>query len=114
MSKYMQLTVQVRSYYPKDFSGSFPELARRLSRIDPAWAERDPSFFDIAGRIDTLLYAAEGTVLRDVLRRYEEQLRRLHRKIEEKIADWHMAEADRLLYELEDLFQLIESDLARA
>ena len=114
MSKYMQLSVKVSSYYPKDFGDAFPELARRLSRLEPSWSEGGPSFFDMVGRLDQLLYAAEGTELRGVLLRYAEPLRALHRKIEGKIADWRLSEADRYLYEVEDIFEKIEADLARA
>lgn len=35
----------------------------------------------------------------------------LQKSIEENIADWNLAQADRLLYNLEDLFDEIESEL---
>jgi hypothetical protein len=40
-----------------------------------------------------------------------EKLLNLHKNIEDKIADWDLAQADRLLYNLEDIFDKIESEL---
>jgi hypothetical protein len=111
MSKYMQLTVAVRSHYPKGLEGSYRKLARHLSYLDAALAERSPSLYELAGQLDQLLYRFEGTPLREVLMRHGDRLRKLHASIEEHIADWKLAAADRLLYELEDTFDAIESEL---
>jgi len=43
--------------------------------------------------------------------RQRDNLRSLHKSIEENIADWNLAQTDRLLYELEDIFDKIESEL---
>jgi hypothetical protein len=61
--------------------------------------------------LDKLLYKFDGTPFRDVLLRHKENLRNLHKSIEENIADWNLAQADRLLYNIEDAFDKIESEL---
>jgi plasmid stabilization system protein ParE len=43
--------------------------------------------------------------------RHREALKSLHKSIEGHIADWNLAQADRLLYKLEDIFEKIESEL---
>jgi hypothetical protein len=86
-------------------------LARRLKALDPDLVERNPSLYELAGQLDKLLYKFDGTPVRDVLLLHRENLRNLHKSIEENIADWNLAQADQLLYKLEDEFEKIESEL---
>ena len=111
MSKYMHLTVTVVSYYPRDLEETYPKMARHLKSLASDLVARNPSLYEIAGQLDKLLYTFDGTPFRDVLLRHRENLRNLHKSIEEKIADWNLAEADRLLYKIEDVFDKIESEL---
>jgi hypothetical protein len=111
MSKYMQLTVIVRSHYEEDLEQTYPNLARNLRNLDPDLVERDPSLYEIVGRLDKILHAFEGTKFREVFLPQREKLISLHKSIEEKIADWNLAQADRLLYNLEDIFDKIETEL---
>ena len=46
-----------------------------------------------------------------VLLRPREGLLTTHKGIQENIADWNLAQADRLLYKIEDAFDKIESEL---
>ncbi len=111
MSKYMQLTVTVRPFYEKNLEETYPKLARYLKSLNADLVEGNPSLYGIAGQLDKLLYAFDGTPFRDVLLRHRENLRTLHKSIEENIADWDLAQADRLLYKIEDAFDKIESEL---
>ena len=113
MSKYMQLTVRIRPYYnKKGLKKAYPKLAHRLSYLDEAWVEENPSLFEIIGKLDQLLYQLEGDPpFREVLLRYRSALHKLYEDIEEHIGDWHLAKADRLLYKIEDIFDEIEHDL---
>jgi len=111
MSKYMQLKVNVSPYYQTDLEGTYPNLARRLRTLAPDLVDRNPSLYEIAGQTDKLLYTFDGTPLREILLQHRENLKNLHKGIEENIADWNLAQADRLLYKLEDIFEKIESGL---
>ena len=111
MSKYMQLTVTVRPYYPKDLEGTYPKLARYLGHLDPSLASRNPSLYELVGQLDQLLYRLEGTQLREVLLRHGEKLRKLYKSIQENIADWNLTKADQLLHSMEDIFAEIELEL---
>ena len=112
MSKYMQLTVTVRPYYSGDLEGTYPKLERHLSRLDSDLVKRNPSLYELVGQLDQLLYRFEGTPLKEVLLRHREKLLNLNQKIKENIADWKLAQADRLLYDLEDVFAEIEGELS--
>jgi hypothetical protein len=111
MSKYMHLTVTVVPYYPQDLEATYPKMARYVNSSVSPLAEPNPSLYDLAGQVDKLLYSFDGTPLRDVLLRHRENLRDLYKSIEAHIADWNLAQADRLLYQLEDVFDKIESEL---
>jgi hypothetical protein len=111
MSKYMHLTVTVLPYYPRDLEETYPKLARHLKSLASDLVARNPSLYEIAGQLDKLLYTFDGTPLRDVFLRHRENLRTIYKSIEENIADWNLAEADRLLYKIEDAFDQIESEL---
>jgi hypothetical protein len=111
MSKYMQLTVTVRPYYPRDLERTYPNLERYLRHLDADLVTRNPSLYELVGQLDQLLFRSEGTQLRAVLLRHREKLRDLHKNIRENIADWKLAQADRLLYDIEVVFEEIESEL---
>ena len=111
MSKCMQLKVTVAPIYRNDMEDAYPNLASRLSSLASELVKRNPSLYEIAGQLDRLLYVFDGTALREVLLRYRDDLRSLHKTITENIADWNLAQADRLLYQMEDIFDKIESEL---
>jgi hypothetical protein len=111
MSKYMQIKVTVLPYYQKGLDGIYPKLARYIRTLDSDLVDRNPSLYAIAGQLDKILYRFDGTPLREVLLPHKENVRNLFKSIEEKIADWNLAQADLLLYKLEDIFDKIESEL---
>lgn len=108
----MQLRVRIRPYYNKSLNKAYPRLAHRLSYLDEAWVEGDPSLFEIIAKLDQLLYQLEGDPpFRELLLRHRSALHGLYEDIEERIADWHLAKADQLLYKIEDIFDEIEREL---
>ena len=111
MSKYMQLKVEVQPYYPQNLEDTYPHLARNLKSLAEDLVEKNPSLYAIAAQLDKLLYTFDGTPVREVLLRHQDNLRRLYKEITGHIADWHLAEADQLLYQLEDIFDKIDSEL---
>ncbi|MGQ9921596.1 MAG: hypothetical protein ACUVRZ_09760 [Desulfobacca sp.] len=111
MSRTMQLTVVVRPFYQPDFQAAFPRLARHLGHLQPDLAARNPSLYELAGRLDHLLYIFDGTPLRTVLLPQRAKILALHKEIEGQIASWRLAQADALLYQLEDIFDDIEQQL---
>lgn len=111
MSKYMQLTVGVRPYYEKDLEETYPKLARYLRHQDATLVKKNPSLYELAGQLDLLLYRFDGSPLREVILKHAEGLRQAHKQVQENIADWNLARADKFLYSLEDTFDEIESEL---
>jgi hypothetical protein len=112
MSTHMQITVTVTPYYQEDFEKTFPNLARHLGYLDAALVRSNPSLYALAGKLDKLLYTFDGTEVREVLLKHREQLQSLYKEIEARIADWRLAEADKLLYKIEDIFSEVETALS--
>ena len=114
MSKYMQLTVRIRPYYKKGFQGAYPNIARRLAHLHESWTEEAPSLFEIAGDFDKFLYRLDGDPpMKALLLQHKSSLHKLYEEAEEQIADWHLAQADQLLYKIEDIFDEIEREVER-
>jgi hypothetical protein len=112
MSTHMQIKVTVTPYYQENFEQTFPKLARHLGYLDAPLVGSNPSLYALAGKLDQLLYTFDGTELREVLLRHREQLQSLYKDTEANIADWHLAQADKLLYKIEDIFAEIETELS--
>lgn len=114
MSRHMQLTTRIRPYYKKGLEQVHPRIAKRLHLLDADWAEQNPSLFEISGRLDQLIYRADADPpFQGILRGQKEKLQGLYEGIQEAIADWHLAEADKRLYEMEDVFEEIERELGK-
>jgi len=111
MSKCMQITVAVTPFYQEEFGRTYPKLARHLGYLDAALVKSNPSLYALVTRLDKLLYTFDGTKLREVLLRHREKLQSLQKGIEENLADWNLAQADQLLYQVEDIFDKIEAEL---
>jgi hypothetical protein len=113
MSKHMQLTVSVCPYYQKGIEETYRNLSRHLKYLDPELVNRNPSLYELTGQLDQLLYRFEGTPLREILLPHREKLIKLRRSVEESLANRDLSSADRSLYEIEDVFDDIESELAQ-
>ena len=112
MSKHMQLTIRVQPYYKNGLKGNYPKIAQGLSYVHEAWVEEEPSVLDIVGRLDKLLYELEGNPpFRKILLKHKDNLLKLHKEVEVHIADWELAKADKVLYQMEDIFDQIEWEL---
>jgi len=112
MSKHMQITVTVQPFYQEEFKQAYPNLARHLGYLDAPLVKSNPSLYGLVTQLDKLLYAFDGTKLREVLLPYRERLLSLHKSIEENIGSRNLAQADRLLYDVEDIFDEIEEELS--
>lgn len=112
MSKFMQLTIDVRPYYQDHFKAVYPKLAAHLNHVKALPENEDPSLYDLVGKLDKLLYALDGNpTCKEILLKRKDQLKKLYEEIEGWIADWKLAQADQALYKLEDIFGEIEWEL---
>ena len=113
MSKYMQLTVDVRPFYTKGFKAAYPKLAGNLLHAKAVKEYDDPSLYDLVATFDKLLYALDGNPkVKEIMLKQKDRLKALYGEIEGHIADRKLSEADKALYKIEDIFEDIEYDLA--
>ena len=114
MSKHMQLTVRIRPYYKNGLKEIYPAIARELDRIGLSWETEDLSLLDIVAKLDRFLHESQGNPsFREILLKHRDKLRSLREKIQAHIADWKLAQADKMLYQIEDIFDDIEWGLER-
>lgn len=115
MSKHMQLTVKIMPYYKKGLKGIYPRLTDAISRPTASWMEQDPSLVDIVKNLDRLLYDLEGDrTFTGIMRSHRSELFDLYGDMETHMADWRLADVDKILYRIEDIFDDIERELAKA
>ena len=113
MSNYMQLNVRVRPHYEDGFVRAYPTIAKRLHSVGESVLKDEPSLFEIVKKWDLLLDQLGGDPsFKELLLRYGGRLREFYEKIEENIVDWHLSEADQMLYKMEDIFGEIEREAA--
>ena len=113
MSKYMQLTVDVRAFYTRGFKAAYPKLSRALIHTKAVGEYDDPALYDLVAQFDKLLYALDAKPdVKQILMNQKEVLKKLYAEIEDYIADRKLAQADKALYKIEDIFEQIEYDLA--
>lgn len=112
MSKHMQLNVSIRPYYKAGLKEAYPLFAQNLNYIKKPLFAENPSLFDIIKKYDQLLYASEGNApFREILLKFKDKFGQLHEEVEKHIANWNLAQADQLLYKIEDIFEDIEWEL---
>jgi hypothetical protein len=99
-----------RPFYKKDLQETYPKLAHDLRYLDSSLVNRNPSLYELLGQLDQLLYLHGGIPLREVLLRHSEKLRNQYKIIQDNVADWKLAQADKILYSIEDTFDDIESE----
>ena len=113
MSKYMQLNVRIRPHYEDGFAKAYPAIAKRLRSVGEPVLKDEPSLFEIVKKWDLLLDQLGGDPsFKELLLRYGGRLQEFYGKIEENIVDWHLSEADQMLYKMEDMFEEIDREAA--
>jgi hypothetical protein len=114
MSKHMQMKVRIEPFYRNGFGKAYPAIARGLEFLDEDWTKKERSLFEISGKVDKLLYQLEAVPpVREIVLKHKSTLHELYERIEAEIGDWHLAEADKLLYKIEDIFDEIERELGK-
>ncbi len=109
MSKYMQLTVDVRPFYAQGFNAAYPKLAASLSHANAIGEDDEPALYDLVARLDKVLYALDGSPeVKEILLKQKDSLKALYDEIEGYVADWKLSDADKALYRMEDVFEEIE------
>lgn len=111
MSRHMQIKISVTPCYDKNLEAAYPKLGGILRRGSRIPADRDPSLYELAGKVDELLYHFDGTELREVLLKHAKKLQEAFNQARDSIADRNPSRADTFLYAIEDIFDEIEADL---
>ncbi|MGM0428571.1 MAG: hypothetical protein ACQEQ7_15205 [Thermodesulfobacteriota bacterium] len=113
MSRYMQIDIRLNPFFEKPFEKTFPNLAHFLrQRSYKELVEKDPSLYHLT---DPLVMIAESpntpADIKERLRPYVMKLDSLKEQAREHLLARHLNELDRLLYQMEDVFEDLEGAL---
>jgi hypothetical protein len=108
----MQLSAEILPYYQSSFSQTYPRLARRLELWVPDLVSKGPPLYTLTEHLEEILGQAEDTEFGRTVEPRLATLRALHDRVQAALAEWSFEEADRLLYQMEDLYDEIDADLS--
>jgi len=112
MSRYQQIRVRVEPYYKKGLDRDFPRLHRLLCGLQPELEQESPSLYHLA---PLLVHLGQKTDLEPgvelALAHHGRTILSLRAQVEERISQWKLGEAEKLLNDLDDAFEALESEL---
>ncbi|VBB47867.1 conserved hypothetical protein [uncultured Desulfatiglans sp.] len=113
MSRFMQIEIRIKQVYEAGFASDFPRIADflRLAGYGEV-LEAEPSFYALVDRLEML--ARDPHVpeqMKPALKRLLPVMLDLRNKARETLLQRELDALDRLLYQLEDAFEDLESQL---
>ncbi|MFH1035977.1 MAG: hypothetical protein V1806_15840 [Pseudomonadota bacterium] len=112
MSQYQQIRVRIEPVYKDGLAKAFPKLQALLSQVDNRLIKESPPLYDL---VPTLVLLSQRQDLPDkvgeTISRLGQPVVRLRMQIEEAIAGWRLAAAEKFLNDLEDAFKALEDAL---
>ena len=113
MSKYMQIDIRLIPFYEKPFKKAFPKIADLLKEMDYTRPlEKDISLYDLVDYLEDMTHSpAIASDLKERLRQALNQLMPMKEVAREQLLSRRLNDLDRTLYQMEDLFEALESGL---
>lgn len=112
MSQYQQIRVRVEAVYKKGLAEDFPRLHALLAALDNRLLSQSPPLYELVP--DLVRLSQEAGLAPEVAAAVSAQgtaIVGLWRRIEDALGGWRLAEAERLLNNLEDAFLDLEHAL---
>jgi hypothetical protein len=109
----MQIRVRIEPYWKPPLKQELPRLSALIAEVDYDLIEDEPSLLTLIEHLGRV-HDSPGADprLKEVLASRAPGLFELRRKVEELIGEWRLGEADRVLYQIEDVFGEMDRDLA--
>lgn len=113
MSKFQQIRVRIEAHYAKSLAKDFPTLHGLFSGLDNRYLHEQPPLIDLAPMVARLsLDPNIEPKARQIASQMASRLEQLERQAQNHVASWRLAEAERDLVLMDDLFQELEAALA--
>ncbi len=114
MSKYMQIDIRIVPFYEGSFSRCFPKLFEFLREIGYAsYVEEDKSLYQMVDILESIV--KNESVSEDYRERVEPFFRKakeIKKEAREMLLSRKLDDLDKLLYQLEDLFEDLDRELS--
>ena len=112
MSKVMQIRVRVEPYWARSLKADLPRLGPALAEVDYDLVDQNPSLLTIIEHLGRLTdNPALDTAVKQALVKRGPELLALRRAVDDALGEWRLSEADKVLYQIEDIFFEIDKSL---
>lgn len=113
MSQYMQIDVRIVPFYEKPFEKKFPRIAALLRSASYAEAfEEEVSLYVLVDSLVSLSrHPMTSSAVKEKIRPYADRMVPVKRMARESLTSRKLNELDQFLYQIEDLFEDLESKL---
>jgi hypothetical protein len=112
MSQYQQIRVRVEPVYKDGLAKAFPRLHALLSEVDNRLIKESPPIYDLVPLLVALSQRQDlPDKVGETISRLGQPIVHLRMQVEDAIANWRLAAAEKLLNDLEDGFSALEEAL---
>ena len=113
MSKYMQIDIRIIPFYEKRFEKRFPNIAEMLRQVSyKEVVEKETSFYEMADSLEAIADSPDTpSGIRDKIGPYAEKIMGLKQIAREHLLSRRLNELDKVLYQMEDMFEDLEQAL---
>jgi len=113
MSQYMQIDVRIVPFYEKPFEKNFPEIAALLKSASYGEdLEGDVSLYVLVDSLVSLSrHPMTPSAIKEKIGPYADRMAPVKRMARESLTARKLNELDQFLYQIEDLFEDLESNL---
>ncbi len=113
MSKYMQIDIKILPFYKGSFSRCFPELFEFFREIGYAsYVKEDKSLYEMVDILESIV--KNETVpenYRSKVEPFYQKAKKIKKEAREMLLSRKLDELDKLLYELEDIFEDLNREI---
>ena len=113
MSKYMQIDVRIIPFFKENFAKTFPEIYKFLRDIGyESYVSEDKSLYELVDVLESVVKNPDiSEHMRDKLSPYCRKALEIKKEAREMLLSRKLKELDKLLYQLEDVFEDLNREI---
>ena len=114
MGRILQIRLSAYTFEPEEVKDTWPKLVKIALGVDRVYQDT-LGVLELVNKLKDKVRYDESLDknLKQVLLRYVERLEGVQNKLEQALADWLPAEANKLSYQLEDILDEAEKEVAK-
>ncbi|HDM78465.1 MAG TPA: hypothetical protein ENG51_18685 [Deltaproteobacteria bacterium] len=114
MSKYMQIDIRIIPFYKENFAKTFPRIFAFFKEVGyESYVSKDRSLYELVDVLqDVVKDPAISDNFRDKLGPFYQRAIEIKKEAREMLLSRKLNELDKLLYQLEDVFEDLNEEIA--